>query len=455
MEIRKIDVGLLKAAAYNPRKDLQPGDAEFEKLRRSIEEFGYVEPVIWNARTGNVVGGHQRLKVLKSLGHSEVDCVVVDLDERKEKALNVALNKISGDWDDVKLTVLLKDLDMSGYDVSLTGFDATETNALFGKGALENVREDDFDADTVTDAIKEPVTQRGDIWLLGRHRLLCGDSTSPEEISVLMDGKQADIMVTDPPYNVNYEKTLLKFKGRRNNSRKTSTIQNDNLSEQQFYNFLFNAFYTAHGILRGGASFYVFHSTRETINFESALTATKFKVAQTLVWYKNHFTLGRQDYQWIHEPVLYGWKEQDGCPHYFIDDRTQSTVLEDTKDFKAMKKDELISVLEKIYVDTATTVIKHDKPQRSAEHPTMKPILLCAKFLYNSSRIGETVYEPFGGSGSTLMAAEQLDRTCYACELEPLYCDVIAKRFIDYTGKAGISLLRAGKEINFNNLLKE
>lgn len=329
MNIEKLSADLLKAAPYNPRKDLQPGDPEFEKLKRSIDEFGYVEPVIWNKRTGNVVGGHQRLKVLKYLGHTEVDCVVVDLDEQKEKALNVALNKISGSWDDALLTSLLKDLSESGYDATLTGFDTAEIADLFGSGSMANVHEDEFDADKEMDAVEKPYTQPGDIWQLGRHRLICGDSTDAESIRRLMDGRLADIMVTDPPYNVNYQGSVdYKDKGgHRNNSRKLSEIANDNMTDENFYSFLL-AFYTAaYEFMRGGAALYVFHSTKETVNFTNAMKAAKFKVAQTLVWLKNHFTLGRQDYQWIHEPILYGWKEQDGCPHYFIDDRTNQTVL--------------------------------------------------------------------------------------------------------------------------------
>lgn len=196
MKIEKRKIEELKAAEYNPRKDLKPGDAEYEKLKRSIQEFGYVEPVIWNQRTGNVVGGHQRLKVLKDLGQTEIDCVIVDLDDAKEKALNIALNKISGEWDNELLAALLKDLDGQGYDVTLTGFDLAEAQELFGSGSMENVHEDDFDADTAVEEISEPKTKRGDLWILGQHRLLCGDCTQAEDVSKVLDGKYADIMVT-------------------------------------------------------------------------------------------------------------------------------------------------------------------------------------------------------------------------------------------------------------------
>ena len=209
MNIEKISVGELKAAPYNPRKDLKPGDAEYEKLKRSIEEFGYVEPVIWNKRTGTVVGGHQRLKVMKDLGYEEVDCVVVDLDEQKEKALNIALNKISGEWDEGLLASLLKDLDNNGYDITFTGFDLAEAQELFGSGSFENVHEDDFDAESAAAEIAEPKTRRGDLWLIGKHRLLCGDCTLDNDVAKLMDGREADVMVTDPPYNVDYGSAII------------------------------------------------------------------------------------------------------------------------------------------------------------------------------------------------------------------------------------------------------
>jgi DNA modification methylase len=450
MQIEKIEVGRLRAAAYNPRKDLKPGDAEFEKLRKSIEEFGYVEPIIVNRQTGfTVVGGHQRLKVLRHLGQTEVDCVIVDLDEQKEKALNIALNKISGAWEDGLLTALLKDLSGGGYDISITGFDAAEVAELFGSGSLENVHEDDFDAEEAEAEIVEPITRNGDIWLLGRHRLLCGDSTKQDDVTRIMGDKLADLVVTDPPYNVNYGKCVA-FKeknGHKNVSRESSNIANDNMSDGEFYEFLL-AFYTAaYGVMKGGASIYVFHSTKETLNFTKAMTDARYKVSQMLVWVKNHFTLGRQSYQWMHEPILFGWKEADGCKHYFIDDRTNASVFDDGNlDFKKLTKDELRTLLEKVFA-LQTDVIRDNKPLKSVEHPTMKPITLCAKLIYNSSRENEIVYEPFCGSGSTLIAAEQLNSECRSIELDPKYCDVITKRFRAAFPNQEVRLLRNGKEL--------
>ena len=220
MDIQKIPVKKIKHAKYNPRKNLKPGDAEYEKLKRSIKEFGYVEPVIWNQRTGNIVGGHQRFKVLTQLGEKEVDCVVVDMDHEKEKALNVALNKVSGDWDMPLLTDLLKDLDDSGFDLSLTGFDLAEINELFGE---PDAQEDEFDPDQALDEITTPMTQPGDVWLLGKHRLICGDSTIKADMDTLMDGQLADLILTDPPYNVDYQggtKEKLKIQNDKHLNRK-------------------------------------------------------------------------------------------------------------------------------------------------------------------------------------------------------------------------------------------
>ena len=443
MNIEKISVGELKAASYNPRKDLKPGDAEYEKLKRSIEEFGYVEPVIWNKRTGTVVGGHQRLKVMKDLGYEEVDCVGVDLDEQKEKALNIALNKISGEWDEGLLASLLKDLDNNGYDITFTGFDLAEAQELFGSGSFENVHEDEFDAESAAAEIVEPKTRRGDLWLIGKHRLLCGDCTLDNDVAKLMDGREADVMVTDPPYNVDYGSAIIGKN--KSKTRAESSIANDNMSDDDFHQFLLAFYKAAYGVMKKGAPLYVFHSTKETVNFTRAMEEAGFKYAQTLVWLKNHFTLGRQDYQWIHEPILYGWKE--GAGHYFIGDRNLPTVFEEFKENpNKLNKAELVELLTKI-LDIPTTVIKDNKPSRSEDHPTMKPITLCAKLIYNSSHEGDTVFEPFGGSGSTLIAAEQLNRRCCAIELEPKYCDVIVRRYKELCPEIEVKHIRDGQEV--------
>ena len=445
MEIKLMKLEDLKPADYNPRIDLQPGDPEYEKIKRSIEVHGCVEPLIWNKRTETLVGGHQRLKVLKDLGYTEIECVVVDLPENAEKALNVSLNKVGGDWDKTKLITLLKDLEDEGYDVTLTGYDLEETKALFGSGSMENVEEDDFDAEKEVQKIQAPITEQGDIWILGKHRLICGDSTNVEYYKLLTENQAVDLVVTDPPYNIDYGGTIA-GEGR--------DIANDNLPDEEFYNFLL-AFYKASAeVMKKGAPIYVFHSTKETVNFIKAMEEASLKYAQTLVWYKNHFTLGRQDYQWIHEPILYGWKE--GAGHYFIDDRTLSTVFDDYKESgKKYSKQELVDLLDKI-LGMPTTVILDNKPIKNEDHPTMKPITLCAKLIYNSSYEGDTVLDPFGGSGSTLIAAEQLNRKARLIELDERYCDVIVRRYIQNVGNSDeVILVRHGVKSPYSEIAKE
>ena len=393
MNIQKINIEKLKAAEYNPRKDLKPEDEEYQKIKKSILEFGYVAPIIVNSDM-TVIGGHQRLKVLKELGYTEIECNIVDLDKAKEKALNIALNKISGEWDNAKLEELLAELKNEDIDMDITGFSFDEVDNILKD--ITGSKEDDFDIDQALSEIDEPVTKPGDIWILGKNRLMCGDSTVKENVDKLMNDKLADFILTDPPYNVDYEgKTVDALK-----------IENDNMSETEFYNFLLDAFRNMFEKIKYGGSIYVFHADTEGLNFRNAFKSVGFKLAQCLVWVKNTFVMGRQDYQWRHEPVLYGWKE--GAGHYFIDDRKQSTVLE------------------------------FDKPTRNAEHPTMKPIDLLVYLIKNSSKENDLILDLFGGSGSTLIAAEQVKRCCYTMELDPKYCDVIVKRWELLTGEKAI-----------------
>jgi len=445
MKLQKFKVDDLRPADYNPRKELKPGDPEFEKLKRSIEEFGYIEPILVNTRNMIVVGGHQRLGVLKHLGITEVDCVVVDIDEQKEKALNIALNKISGTWDDNKLADLLKDLDLSGYDTALTGFDIKEIDQLFS-GTIYDVQEDNFDTEKELGGIGDtPFTQSGDIWHIGRHKLLCGDSTAESDVKKLFQDKQADLVVTDPPYNIDYgsaEQVRLEYKGIERADR---SILNDKMDDESFGQFLLNFYKATYAITKGGGVVYIFHSTKESVNFIQAMKAAGYKVSQTLIWAKDHFTLGRSDYQWQFEPILYGWREGKGTPHFFIHDRTLSSVIEDKADWSKKKKEELLKVLEQITENFPSDVLRDAKPLRNAEHPTMKPITLMAKLIRNSSREKEIVYDAFAGSGSTLMAAEQMNRTSYNMELAENYCDVVVRRFAKMFGADEIYLERDGK----------
>ncbi|MGL5973518.1 MAG: ParB N-terminal domain-containing protein, partial [Oscillospiraceae bacterium] len=271
MLIEKKNTADLLPAEYNPRKDLKPGDAEYEKLKRSIEQFGYVEPVIWNKVTGSVVGGHQRLKVLIDMGISEVECVVVEMDVEKEKALNIALNKISGEWDRDKLALLITDLQGADFDISLTGFEPAELDDLFKETIQDGIHNDDFD---VAEELKKPtITKLGDVWTLGRHRLVCGDSTKQETFDTLMNGKKANLAITDPPYNVNYEGSAGK-------------IKNDNMENDTFYQFLLDAFTNTEAVMADDASIYVFHADTEGLNFRRAFADAGFYLSGTCIWKK-------------------------------------------------------------------------------------------------------------------------------------------------------------------------
>jgi len=406
MNIEKKNVKDLLPADYNPRKDLQPGDPEYEKLKRSIEQFGYVEPVIWNKQTGRVVGGHQRLKVLIDSGITEVDVVVVDMNTEKEKALNIALNKISGEWDTDKLALVIADLQGADFDVSLTGFEPEELDDLFRDDVKDGVKEDDFDVEA---ELRKPVfSKAGDLWMLGEHRLLCGDSTKPETYELLMNGKKAQLVVTDPPYNVDYKGTAGK-------------IKNDKMAEDQFEQFLLAAYSQMYESMTDDASIYVFHSDSHGLAFRKAFEEAGFYLSGCCIWKKQSLVLGRSPYQWQHEPVLFGWKKKG--KHQWYTGRKESTIWE------------------------------FDKPKKNADHPTMKPVALVAYPIMNSTMTGCLVLDPFGGSGSTLIACEQTGRTCYTVELDEKFCDVIVKRYIDQVGSAeGVTVQRDGLTYRFDEI---
>lgn len=431
MQIEKMNIDDLQEADYNPRVALAPGMPEYEKLKKSLQNFGFVETPVFNKQTGRLVGGHQRVRVAKDLGYTEIQVSIVDLTEEKEKALNVALNKISGSWDDEKLAELLSSLEDDMID--LTGFDTDELLALMPESE-DNVDEDDLDLDA--EVPEDPFTEPGDIWQLGRHRLICGDSTKASTIQELVGSDLIDLILTDPPYNVAYE------------SDDGKTIQNDKMEDSAFYEFLYRSFQAAASKLKPGGSFYIWHADIESANFRLAATNAGLIVHQGLVWVKNSMNLGRSDYQWRHEPCLYGWKE--GAAHYFITDRTQDTVIEDKIQINQMTKEQLKkTVKELLDYGPPSTIIREDKPQLSAEHPTMKPVKLMARQIINSSKIGENVLDPFGGSGSTLIAAEQLNRSCYTVELDERYADVIVKRYMKYQGGSeGITLIRDGQPVD-------
>ncbi len=407
MRFEKRNVSDLIPAKYNPRKDLKPGDKEYEKIKNSITEFGYVDPIIINS-DNTIIGGHQRLKVLRDLGYTEVDCVVIEIDKTKEKALNIALNKISGEWNVELLKDLIDDLKESNFDIEFTGFDPPELDELFSELHNKDVKEDDFDVDEV---LKEPAISRlGDLWLLGRHRLICGDSTAEETYKLLMDGKKANLTVTDPPYNVAYE-------------AKAGKIQNDDMKDDEFYNFLLAAFTNIYNAMENDASIYVFHADTEGLNFRKAFVDAGFYLSGVCIWAKQSLVLGRSPYQWKHEPILFGWKK-DGR-HRWYSDRKQSTVW------------------------------NFDRPSKNDLHPTMKPVALCAYPIQNSSMSNCIVLDPFGGSGSTLIACEQTNRICYSIELDEKYTNVIIKRYIEQVGTdKDIYLIRDGKKLKYSEVIK-
>lgn len=408
MEFRRIKIKDLIPASYNPRKKLKPGDKEYEKIKRSIEEFGYVEPVIVNSDL-TIIGGHQRVTVLSDLGYEEIDCIVVEIDKTKEKALNIALNKITGEWNKELLADLIRDLQESDFDVAFTGFEPPEIEQLFNTVHDKNITEDNFDVDA--ELQKPAVAKQRDVWLLGRHRLVCGDSTLPETYDLLMDGKKANLVVTDPPYNVNYEGTA-------------GSIQNDHMEDEKFYQFLFDAFINMEASMEQDASIYVFHADTEGLNFRSAFKTAGFYLSGTCIWKKQSLVLGRSPYQWQHEPVLFGWKK--GGKHNWYSDRKQTTIWE------------------------------FDRPKQSKDHPTMKPVGLVAYPIQNSCMSNCIVLDPFGGSGSTLIACEQTNRICYMAELDEKFVDVIVNRYVEQAGSAeNVFVIRNGQKIKYEELKRE
>lgn len=419
MNTKKIKVADLRPSAYNPRTITEK---ELNKLKRSITEFGYVEPVIWNQQTNTIVGGHQRVKAMLDLGmgNEKIDVVVVNLPEEREKALNAALNRISGDWDKDLLAQLLQD--MTSEERELSGFDADEISKLLDSINKELEPEDD----DIPEVSSKTKVQLGDIYQLGNHRVMCGSATSFEDMQNLMDKDLADMIFTDPPYNVNYEGS---------NGKK---IQNDHMGNDQFYQFLHDAFVNMNTFVAAGGGVYVAHADSEGLNFRKAFTDAGFMTKQCIIWVKNSMVLGRQDYQWQHEPILYGWK--DGASHRWYGDFNKKTVYDDQTDITKLSKPQLIALVNKFRNTENGTVVRVAKPKTSDEHPTMKPVELVAHFIRNSSKLGDIILDPFGGSGSTLITAESLGRKCLMMELDPKYVDVIIRRWEKKTGEKAVLL---------------
>lgn len=402
IEIREIQLSELQPASYNPRKKLKKGDKEYEKIKQSLLKFGYVDPIIVN-KDLTVIGGHQRLTVLKDLDYETAKCVIVDLFKEDEKALNIALNKITGQWDDQLLADLLLDLQESDFNLDLTGFEPPEIDDILSNVHDKDLSDDDFD---VEEELKKPTfSKRGDIWQLGEHRVICGDSTKAETYDQLLGDKKANLVVTDPPYNVDVEETAGK-------------ILNDNMPDSDFYLFLFDMFSQVEKHIESDASIYVFHADTEGLNFRKAFKDAGFYLSGCCIWKKNSLVLGRSPYQWQHEPCLFGWKQKG--KHQWFSDRKQTTIWE------------------------------YDRPKSSKDHPTMKPIPLMAYPIQNSSMRGTIVLDPFLGSGSTLMAADQTGRVCYGIELDEKFVDVIVKRYIESIGNENVTVLRDGQTLTFD-----
>ena len=407
MEIKELPLKELKPAAYNPRKKLKKGDKEYEKIKQSLLKFGYVDPILVNEDL-TVIGGHQRLTVLKDLDYETAKCVIVKLSKEDEKALNIALNKITGQWDEALLADLLLDLQESDFNLDLTGFEPPEIDDILSNVHDKELSEDEFD---VEEELKKPTLSRhGDIWQLGKHRVICGDSTKAETYKQLLDDRKANLVVTDPPYNVDVEETAGK-------------ILNDNMSDGDFYQFLLSMFTQVENHMEDDASIYVFHADTEGLNFRKAFKEAGFYLSGCCIRKKNSLVLGRSPYQWQHEPCLYGWKKKG--KHQWFSDRKQTTIWE------------------------------YDRPKSSRDHPTMKPIQLMAYPIQNSSMRGTIVLDPFLGSGSTLIAADQTGRVCYGIELDEKFVDVIVKRYIEVTGDTEVNVQRNHEVLTYNQVLKE
>ncbi len=387
---------------------------QITKLRSSLREFGFINPVIIDKDYG-VIAGHGRLMAAKEEGIKEVPCVLVDyLTEAQKKAYIIADNRFAQDagWDEELLRIEIESLQAEAFDVSLTGFEDQEIADLFAGDNDTGAEDDDFD---LNDALeKAAFVERGDIWTVGRHRLMCGDATSADDVAALMDGKKANLVVTDPPYNVAFE------------SSDGLSIKNDKMAGDKFYDFLLSAFKNMADHLEKGGAAYVFHADTEGLNFRKAFIDAGFHLSGCCIWVKNSMVLGRSDYQWQHEPVLYGF-------------------LQNGKHFWSSKAGR-----------SQTTIWNFDKPKKNKNHPTSKPLDLLAYPIGNSSQENAVVIDTFGGSGSTLMTCEQTNRICYMMELDEKYASVILRRYVEDTGdEENVFVIRDGKKLMYSDLVKQ
>lgn len=415
MQIEKVKIADLLEYKNNAKEHPQ---WQIEQIVESIEKFGFNDPIAID-ENNIIIEGHGRLYALQEMGAEEVECIRLShLGENEKKAYILAHNKLTMNTE-FDADLLAQELgEIEGIDMSSFGF---------LMDPLIEVVEDDFDDEAAIEQ-PEPIAKLGDVYQLGEHFLMCGNSTDFIAVKKLCGEALMDLLVTDPPYNVAYE----------GKTEDALTIENDNMDDAKFREFLKDAFACADGVMRPGAAFYIWHADSEGFNFRGACRDIGWTVRQCLIWNKNQMVLGRQDYQWKHEPCLYGWK--DGAAHYFVDDRNLLTVLEEESELKKMSKAELINYILEIQEQTATTVINEVKPSRNGLHPTMKPLRLIERLVRNSSKKGENVLDLFNGSGSTLMVCEQLGRRYYGMELDPRYVDATIERWEEFTGKKAVKI---------------
>lgn len=414
MKIVDKPIEWLRPYENNPRNNEQAVEA----VANSIKEFGFKAPIVATI-DGEIVNGHTRFKAAKSLKLKTVPVLIADdLTEEQIKAFRLADNK-TGELAEWNVELLYGELDeLDGFDMTLFGFEDIDFS-------LDDFEEDEKETgeEVDIDSEEKPKVEYGDIFQLGRHRLMCGDSTSAEDMARLIDGAVIDLYVTDPPYNVAYQ----------GGTDEAMTIMNDSMDDVSFRQFLRDAFAVANNHLKPGGAFYIWHADSEGLNFRAAVKETGWLLKQSIIWVKNAIVLGRQDYQWKHEPCLYGWK--DGASHYFVDNRSLATVIEeDEENLKEMTKSELISYIKTMQDTSPTTVFYEDKPVRNDIHPTMKPLKLIARCVLNSSKKGDKILDSFNGGGSTLMVCERSERIGYAMELDPVYVERTIKRWEEETG---------------------
>lgn len=426
-DVQEIAIEELQPYANNAKMH---GPEQVDLIAQSIEEFGFISPCLID-KDKRIIAGHGRVEAAKQLGMERVPCLFIEgLSEEQYKAYILADNRLTelGEWDTDLVSEELEDLRESGFNIEITGFSIDDIIITDDMGA--EMTEEEFEEKA---ASAPPRCKPGQVWKLGVHRLMCGDSTKPEDVKKLMAGERSNLLLTDPPYNVALGS---EYSGSKDDARKRHrrtdglVIANDAFeSDEAFIEFLTEAFSNADAAMQEGAAFYIWYASQQALNFMNAAENTGWQIRQNLIWNKNVFTLGRQDYQWKHEPCLYGWK--DGAAHYFINIRSLSSVQGQNLD--DLSREELQNIIRQI--NEATDVQDEKRPARSAQHPTMKPLALFERLVRNSTRPGEAVLDIFGGSGTTLMACEELGRRCYMMEYDERYCSAIIDRWEEETGK--------------------